>query len=181
MTGERRRQRCRRGPRAGAACLHAGRSGVLSPFRGTTDCEEATMASRNLEAFRRLMEQGEFEDDITSERSRKAMYEAYTDDFTVVEPPSLPHGGVWSGRDEWLKMNAMMRDRWAQKVRADKIWDLPEENLVILYSDMEWTANDTGKTVSFPAIELLYFRDEKICRVEMFLQDTKAILDTLEL
>jgi hypothetical protein len=42
------------------------------------------------------------------------------------------------------------------------------------------TAKATGKTVTFPAVELLCYRDEKICKVEMFLQDTKVILDTME-
>jgi hypothetical protein len=45
---------------------------------------------------------------------------------------------------------------------------------------MEWTANATGRTARFPAVELLRFRDGRIAKVEMFLQDTKVILDTLE-
>lgn len=138
------------------------------------------MASRNLEAYQRLMKQAEFEHDITSERSREAMYENFTEDYEIVEPPSLPHGGVYKGRDEWLKMNEKMRSLWAQKVVPQHTWDLPEDDLIVLYSHMEWTAHSTGKTVSFPAIELLHFRDAKICKVEMFLQDTKIILDTLE-
>jgi hypothetical protein len=32
----------------------------------------------------------------------------------------------------------------------------------------------------FPAVELQRFRDGKIASVEMFLQDTQAILDTLD-
>jgi hypothetical protein len=60
------------------------------------------------------------------------------------------------------------------------LWDLPESDLIILYSEMEWTARATSKTVRFPAIELLRFRDGKVANVEMFLQDTKVILDTLD-
>ncbi|SEP26733.1 nuclear transport factor 2 family protein [Trujillonella endophytica] len=137
------------------------------------------MASANLQAYEQLMKAAEFEHDITSDRSRNAMWDAFTEDYEIVEPPSLPHGGVYKGREEWARMNAKMRSLWAQKVTPLHIWDLPEQDLIILYTDMEWTAHETGRTVRFPAVELLHFRDAKICRVEMFLQDTKVILDTL--
>jgi ketosteroid isomerase-like protein len=138
------------------------------------------VASRNLEAYHRLMEQAEFEEDITSERSRQAMFAAFTEDYEIVEPPSLPHGGVYKGREEWAGMNAKMRSLWSQKVKPTRIWDLPEDDIIILYSEMEWTAKATGRVASFPAVEILHFRDAKICKVEMFLQDTKVILDTIE-
>jgi uncharacterized protein len=138
------------------------------------------MASKNMEAYERLLQSAEFEHDLTSDKSRKAMVDAFTEDYVMVEPPSLPYGGVWEGRDEWLKMNAIMGSLFDQKVVPQHTWDIPEDDLIILYSHMEFTAKATGKTVSFPAIELLYFRDAKICKVEMFLQDTKIILDTLE-
>lgn len=138
------------------------------------------MASRNLQAYHRLMERAEFSEDLTSEKSQQALFEAFTPDFEVVEPPSLPQGGVHKGRDAWLKLHELMRSLWVQKVMPQHIWDLPEQDLIVLYSTMEWTANATGRTVTFPAIELLHFRDGLICKVEMFLQDTKVILDTLE-
>jgi hypothetical protein len=63
------------------------------------------VASRNLIAYQRMLESGDFTNDITSDRSRQAMLDAFTQDFVIVVPPSLPHGGVWEGRDQWLKMN----------------------------------------------------------------------------
>jgi ketosteroid isomerase-like protein len=138
------------------------------------------MTSRNMDTYRRLNEQGEFEEDLTSEKSQKAMLEAFTPDFEISEPPSLPHGGVHKGIDDWLKMHGTMRSYWKQKVWPQQVWDLPDDDLIILYSIMEWTGNATGRSVHFPAIELLRFRDGKIAKVEMFLQDTKMILDTLD-
>src|SRR4029077_10559664 len=99
-----------------------------------------------------MCENGEFEHDITSERSRKAMLEAFTPDFVIVVPPSLPQGGVWEGRDEWLKMNEMMRGIWESKNVPQAMWDVPEDDLLVLYSRKEWTARATGKTVEFPAV-----------------------------
>jgi hypothetical protein len=143
------------------------------------DERKGTVASRNLETYQRLKDQAEFEADLTSEKSQQAMFEAFTPDFEIIEPPSLPQGGVHKGRDAWLKMHGIMRSLWQQKVLVEHTWDLPEDDIIVLYSTMEWTANATGRTARFPAVELLRFRDGRIAKVEMFLQDTKVILDTL--
>lgn len=140
---------------------------------------EPAHPSANLLAYRRMQELADFEHDITSDQSRQAMWDNFTPDYEIVEPPSLPYGGVYTGRDEWAKMNEAMRALFAQSVKPLHVWDVPDDDLVILYSEMEFTAKSTGKSVTFPAIELLYYRDAKICRVEMFLQDTQVILDTL--
>ena len=138
------------------------------------------MASPNIEAYERMCANADFSADITSERSRRAMLQAFTSDFVIVVPPSLPHGGVWNGRDEWLKMNQMMASLWDAKNLPQRLWDVPDEDIVVLYSYKEWTARATGTRLRFPAVEVLHFREAKICRVEMFVQDTKAILDALK-
>ncbi len=136
--------------------------------------------SGNLLAYRRMQHSAEFEHDITSDKSRQVMWDNFTPDYEIVEPPSLPYGGVYRGREEWAKMNATMRSLFAQKVLPLHVWDVPDDDLIILYSEMEFTAKATGKSVTFPAVELLFYSGEKIGRVEMFLQDTKVIIDTLE-
>ena len=133
-----------------------------------------------METYLKLKERAEFASDLTSEKSQQAMLEAFTPDFEIIEPPSLPQGGVHKGREAWLKMHGIMRSLWHQKVNVEHIWDVPEQDVIVLYSTMEWTANETGRTAEFPAVELLWFRDGLIAKVEMFLQDTKVILDTLE-
>lgn len=138
------------------------------------------MPSRNMEAFQRLMGKAEFDKDLTGGKAEDAMTAAFTEDYEILEPPSLPHGGHHRGRDEWVAMHHKMRALWDQKVVPVHIWDVPESDLIVLYSQMEWTAKETGKTATFPAVELLHFRDGLICKVEMFLQDTKVVLDTLE-
>lgn len=138
------------------------------------------MASKNMETYNRLRESAEMDKDLTSDKSRNAMLEAYTDDFEIVEPPSLPYGGVHKGKPAWIKMQQEMRALFDQKVFFDEIMDIPEHDCILLVSRMEWTAKSTGKEVKFPALELLRFRDGKICKIEMFLDDTKMIMDTLE-
>jgi len=138
------------------------------------------MVSRNMAAYRRLHDQADFENDLNGDRSHQAMLAAFTDDFEIVEPASLPHGGSYKGLEEWARMSAKMKSIWDQSVKPTRVLDVPEHDLIVLCTDMEWTAKATGKTVRFPAVELLHFRDGQICRVEIFPSDTKAILDTLE-
>jgi uncharacterized protein len=138
------------------------------------------MPSPNMETFLALKDAANFEKDLTSEQSQGAMLDAFAKDIVVVEPPSLPQGGVHQGIEAWQEMHHLMRSLWLQKVDVKHVWDVPEDDLIVLYSEMEWTANATGKSVTFPAVELLHFRDAKIAKIEMFLQDSKVILDTLE-
>lgn len=136
--------------------------------------------SRNRETYQRLLAGAEVQHDLTSDRSQRAMLEAFAPDYELVEPPSLPHGGTYKGREEWLAMHEKMGSLWSQKVTPVHIWDVPDADLIVLYSEMEWTARQTGRTLRFPAVELLHFRDGLIRKVEIFMQDTKAVLDTLE-
>jgi ketosteroid isomerase-like protein len=138
------------------------------------------MGSRNLDAFHRLEELAGFEHDITSKRSRQAVAAALTPDYVIIEPPSLPHGGVHEGVEAWLAMNARMRSLWQQQDKTEHLWDVPEDDIIVRYSSMEWTSKATGRTVRFPSVQVLHFRDGRIAKVEMFVQDTKLILDTLE-
>lgn len=77
-------------------------------------------------------------------------------------------------------MAGALKANWKMTSHVEKMWDVPDDDVVVNYVVMEWTANSTGRTVTLPAIHLLHFRDGKIAKAEIFLQDTKALLDTLE-
>jgi ketosteroid isomerase-like protein len=138
------------------------------------------MPSRNMQTFLKLMEDADFDRDLTNEKSHAAMLESFAPDFEIVQPPSLPQGGVHKGREQWESMLATMRKRWKQTIRHDEAWDLPDRDLVVMHSTLEWTSKKTGRSLKFPSVELMWFRDGKISKVEMFFQDTKRILDTLD-
>lgn len=138
------------------------------------------MTSRNMETYRRLTGQAEFATDLTSDQSSSAILTAATPDVEIHEPASLPHGGVHKGHEAWMKMHHTMRSLWDQKVETVHVWDIPEDDVIVLYSMMDWTAKATGRRIRFPAVEVLSFRDGLISKVEIFHQDAKAVLDTLE-
>src|SRR5262245_30401769 len=128
-----------------------------------------------MQTVQKIMQEAEVDKDLTGEKSRNAILAAYSDDFEIDEPPSLPHGGTHKGKPAWVAMQETMREHWQQKVWVDQVWEIEDEDLMINYTTMEWTANATGKTVRFPAIELIWFRDAKIARIEMFL-DRKSVV-----
>lgn len=98
--------------------------------------------------------------------------------MTVIEPVSLPHGGHHHGRQEYRRLQARMRELWEQQIESAEYWQCADDR-VALRIVIRWTARETGRSVVLPMIDLMRFRDGKIIEVEVFLQDTKALLDTL--
>jgi ketosteroid isomerase-like protein len=72
-----------------------------------------------------------------------------------------------------------MRMLWEQCIESGEYWQCDDE-LVALRIVIAWTARATGRRVVLPMIDMLRFRDGKIIEVEVFLQDTKTLLDTLD-
>jgi ketosteroid isomerase-like protein len=133
-----------------------------------------------MQTYLRLTGQADFSEDLTSDTASNAMLAAATPDVEIHEPASLPQGGVHKGHDAWLELHHLMRSLWEQKVETVHVWDVPDDDVIVLYSMMDWTAKATGRQIRFPAVEVLTFRDGLICKVEIFHQDAKAVLDTLQ-
>ena len=103
----------------------------------------------------------------------------FADDIVLVEPESLPHGGRHWGLEAFSAVQAAMGELWDQRIVDVDYWQ-GAENLVTLRIVIRWTAWATGRSVVLPMIDLITFRDGKIAEIEVFLLDTKAVLDTLE-
>jgi len=138
------------------------------------------MASKNMELLLNLIGGADFKVDRTSPEFQKQMAEVFALDIEVHEPPCLPHGGVHRGRENWLEVRRTMMSLWDQKLDVVHIWEVPEDDVIILNYMMDWTGKATGRNVRFPAVEVLTFRDGAIAKIEFYPQDAKLILDTLE-
>lgn len=135
------------------------------------------MPSKNLRAFE------EFQRRLgnpTSDEALRALMGAVDPEVEFVQAPSLPHGGVHRGYAGAREMREMIADRWKVAVRHDHMWDVPEDDAIFLYITQEWTSTETGKTVKFPTLQWISFKDAKMTRLEIFVQDTKKIIDTLD-
>ena len=71
-----------------------------------------------------------------------------------------------------------MRALWEQQIESAEYWPCGPDR-VALRIVIRWTARLTGRSVVLPMIDLIRFRQGKIVEVEVFLQDTKTLMDTL--
>jgi len=143
------------------------------------------VTSRNMATYLRLIGRTgwgryQLEDYLRDENSTQAVVDAYAPDVEIIEPPSLPHGGVHRGRDAWRVMRQRIEELWDQRFELLDLWEIPEDDVIVLSASMEWTAKATGRSACSPFVSVITFRDGLISRVEIFHHDTKAILDTLE-
>ncbi len=105
--------------------------------------------------------------------------ELFDENMTILEPISLPHGGRHHGVKAYRELQERMRALWEQRIEATDYWQCGEDR-VALRIVIAWTARTTGRRIVLPMIDLMRFRRGKIVEVEVFLQDTKALLDTLD-
>ena len=120
-----------------------------------------------------------FPDAMTDPQTTERHIEVFDDDVTVIEPTSLPHGGRHHGLAEFRELQGRMRSLWDQRIESAEYWQCADDR-VVLRIVIRWTARATGRSVVLPMIDMLRFRDGKVIEVEVFLHDTKALLDTLD-
>jgi ketosteroid isomerase-like protein len=138
-----------------------------------------TVENAAMEAMKRLAatwSTASMSDPAVTERQ----LDVFDEDITVIEPASLPHGGTHRGLDEFRSLQDQMRRLWEQHIESAEYWQCADDR-VALRIVIRWAARATGRSVVLPMIDMLRFRDGKVIEVEAFLQDTKALLDTLDI
>lgn len=111
-------------------------------------------------------------------RTAERWIELFDDSVVLIEPESLPHGGRHEGFGEFRSVQAAMRSLWDQTIEGTDYWPCGPDR-VALRIVIRWTARATGRSAVIPMIDLMRFRNGRIIEVEVFLADTKALLDTL--
>jgi ketosteroid isomerase-like protein len=104
--------------------------------------------------------------------------ELFDEDVVLDEPASLPHGGEHHGIAGFQAAQAGMGELWEQRIEEAEYWQCAPDR-VVLRIVIHWRARAGGRSVLLPMIDLIQIRDGRIVRVEVFLRDTKALLDTL--
>ncbi|MBL7488237.1 nuclear transport factor 2 family protein [Frankia sp. AgB1.9] len=103
----------------------------------------------------------------------------FADDIVLVEPESLPHGGVHRGLAAFRAVQAGMRAHWDQRIEATEYWRCAPD-LFALRIVIRWTARATGRSVVLPMIDMIRIRGGQIVEIEAYIHDTKALLETLD-
>jgi ketosteroid isomerase-like protein len=124
----------------------------------------------NLESLQRLIDQ-------TMAGDYAAAARELHEDLVVDEPPGLPHGGQWRGRDASGTVKTIIRDHWDQQMGEIQYWEA--DDAVFSHRDITWTGKRTGKSVGTSVVERFDFRDGKIVCIDVFIDDVQGLIGTL--
>jgi ketosteroid isomerase-like protein len=118
--------------------------------------------------------------DVFSASDPAAAYELMLDlfdpDVVVHEPESLPYGGTYRGRDEFLAaMGGMMATHVdGKRVRLDKV--VADDEQVVARWRYPWRLDESHEFVEVEVNEWLTFRNGKIVEARPFYWDTAQLM-----
>jgi ketosteroid isomerase-like protein len=169
----------------GAHPLNAGfthvlgfREGRVRELRQVTDTRQWARAAADADAdlVRRLFT-------AVERRDRQAVLDTYASDVVIREAASLPYGGVYHGH------NGAMRHARTYAATWDHLQSTEDRGLeprirshdgqVVVSWQQKATAGD-GRRLDVPVVDLIGVHDGRVASLEMFPQDTAAVLGFLE-
>jgi hypothetical protein len=101
-----------------------------------------------------------------------------TDDFVIVEPPSLPYGGEHHGVDGYVALLQRIAELFALRFELHDLHAL-DASTVLLHMHVTFTGRATNRARRLPVLELLNTRAGRVARSEVFLADTATLLTLL--
>jgi ketosteroid isomerase-like protein len=153
------------------------REGLVCEMRQVTDTQRwaQAAAAADAEVVRRLFA-------AVEERDGQVVLDAYATDVVIREAPSLPYGGVYHGHDGALRHALAYTATWDNLQSAEDRRLQPQirccDDRVVVTWRQKATAGD-GRHLDMPVVDLIGLRDGKVASLEMFQQDTAAVLDFL--
>ncbi|MET0287494.1 MAG: nuclear transport factor 2 family protein [Polyangiales bacterium] len=107
-----------------------------------------------------------------------AAFELYHPKLRIVQPASLPHGGVHEGREGVRAMGATFAQFWTRTISAPQRSAC--EQGVLQVTTQTWTAKATGRSATVEVIELFSFAEGLIKEILVFQHDTYRLMATLD-
>lgn len=102
----------------------------------------------------------------------------FCEDFVIIEPASLPYGGAHYGAAGYVALMQRIGGLFELGFALEGVHAVGEAT-VLLHMIVSFTARASGRGVRLPVLELITLRDRRIARIEVFLGDTAALLQTL--
>jgi uncharacterized protein len=99
-------------------------------------------------------------------------------DFEIVEPGSLPYGGVHRGVHGYVALMQTIDALFELSFEPQRLIALDDAD-VLLRMTVTFTARTTGRSARLRVLELLRVDDGRVQRSEVFLDDTAELLATL--
>lgn len=103
------------------------------------------------------------------------------EDFECHEPPGLPQGGIFKGKDAPIRISSIYSGIWDVSYDLDSLecWEPEDGDIVFSRYEITWTSRETGKSLSQPIAEINTFEDGKIRKMEVFHFDAIGLAETL--
>jgi hypothetical protein len=121
-----------------------------------------------VEELARRFQAGEFE----------SAFELYHPKLRIVQPTSLPHGGVHHGREGVRGMGSTFAKFWDRTISAPQRTAAGEG--VVQVTTQTWTAKATGRSATVEVVEMFSFVDGLVAEIRVFQHDTQRLMATLE-
>jgi uncharacterized protein len=112
------------------------------------------------------------------EGDRDGAMELYHPDVRIELPYSLPHGGVYDGREGIAPMAAAFAEHWERTIVDPRLLGCGDE--VVQITTQTWTAHSTGRSATVDVVELFTVTDGMVSHIRVFQQDTHRLLQTLD-
>ena len=105
-----------------------------------------------------------------------ALAASFTDDVVIAEPPSLPYGGTTTSRAAFFEtVNGYTSQRASFRLETSEV--LGDGDRLAGHFTATFTAHGSGETFLLNQTELYEVTDGAISKVEVFQDDTPALIE----
>jgi len=102
--------------------------------------------------------------------------EDFADDCELYEAPSLPYGGVFSGK-EMVKAGGAVVFSTFDDFKFKVLNYVAGDDLVVVHLMLTGRGRTTGKTFSMPLMEKWRLRDGKVVELRLFYFDSARVIE----
>jgi uncharacterized protein len=110
---------------------------------------------------------------------REGAFALFHPDIRIVQPVSLPHGGVHEGHAGVVDMGTRFAEHWDRTIADPRIVGGDDGETVAQVTTQTWTAKATGVDATVDVVALLTVADGLVTEIRVFPQDTRLLLSTL--
>ena len=108
-----------------------------------------------------------------------AMTQTLHENCVMLQPDALPYAGTWIGHDGYHRWLDAFSQAWKTLRVTDAHVHLADAHTVFSRSTVVATARATAADITYPLLQMILIRDERIARIEPFYWDTHAVRDIL--
>ena len=102
-------------------------------------------------------------------------------DIVAHEPPSLPYGGEWRGKDGFLGLMQKIHESVKVEATPGGLHEADATDTIVAVYRATFTSHATGAAITMDVSEVYGFTDGLISSANIFYKDSKAFLDELGL